>query len=146
MFKFGFSIFALALCPAVVMAKPAAQTGYAHFTLSTAAANRMQSHTYTACLAEAGGVTASIRECIGAEFERIDERLNASYKTAMQRISVQFRAMLRREERTWLKTRLAACERDLAEDKGGTIWLIEMDDCALREHIRRTAWIERIRV
>jgi uncharacterized protein YecT (DUF1311 family) len=145
MFKFGFSIFVLTLCPAVVMAKPAAQKGYAHFTLAIAAADRMQSHTYTACLEESGGVTASIRECIGAEFERIDRRLNASYKKTMQRLSVQSRATLRREERTWLKTRLAACERDLAEDEGGTIWLIEMDDCALQEHIRRTAWIERIK-
>ncbi len=144
MFKFGISIIALTVCSAAVSAKPAPQTYYAHFVLAEAAADRMQSHTYTACLEKAGGVTASMRECIGAEFQRIDQRLNASYKTVMQRLSVQSRVTLRRGEQTWLKTRLDKCEREFAEDKAGTIWLIEMDDCALQEHMRRTAWIERI--
>jgi uncharacterized protein YecT (DUF1311 family) len=145
MFKLGISIIALTLCPAAVLATPAMQMSYADFVLTEPTAERAQSKTYTDCLDESGGVTVSMRECIGAEFQRIDKRLNASYKTTMQRLSNQSRMRLRSEERAWLKTRLDTCERDLADAEGGTLWLIEMDACALTEHIRRTVWVENYR-
>jgi uncharacterized protein YecT (DUF1311 family) len=90
-----------------------------------------------------GGVTSSLRECIGTEYQRVDVLLNASYKRKLARLSKPSQAKLRRDQRSWLKTRLDKCERDLEEDKDGTIWLIEMDNCALQELIRRTLWIER---
>jgi uncharacterized protein YecT (DUF1311 family) len=143
MLKTAIPIFALMLCPAAVMAKPATQTNYSRFVLTEAASQRMRSDAYVTCIVEAGGVTSSIRECIGTEYQRVDVRLNASSKRTLARLSKSSQANLRREQRSWLKTRLEKCERDLEQDKGGTIWLIEMDDCALQEVIRRTLWIER---
>ena len=145
MTRFGFSIFALVLFPAAVLAKPAAQADYAHFALTEKQVSARQSSAYASCLNKAEGNTFSLRECIGAEFQRIDRQLNARYKEAMRRLNGNARAKLRDEQRVWLKARLDTCERDLEDDKGGTIWLIEMDDCALQEHMRRTAWIETIR-
>jgi uncharacterized protein YecT (DUF1311 family) len=144
MLKAVFSICALTLCPAALLAKPVARTDYSRFTLTAAASRHMQSPTYIKCLNEAGGVTASMRECLGVEYQRIDARLNASYKRALVRLNESSKARLRRDERSWLKTRLDKCERDLEEDKGGTIWLIEMDDCAVQEHVRRTLWLEQL--
>jgi uncharacterized protein YecT (DUF1311 family) len=143
MLKIAIPIFALMLCPAAVLAKPLAAEDYSHFVLTGAASKHMRSNTYVTCMVEAGGVTSSMRECIGAEYQRIDVRLNASYKRTLARLSKTSQAKLRGEERFWLKTRSDRCEADLEEDKGGTIWLIEMDNCALQELIRRTLWIER---
>jgi uncharacterized protein YecT (DUF1311 family) len=103
----------------------------------------MRSDAYVTCMVGSGGVTSSLRECIGTEYQRVDVLLNASYKRKLARLSKPSQAKLRRDQRSWLKTRLDKCERDLEEDKDGTIWLIEMDNCALQELIRRTLWIER---
>jgi uncharacterized protein YecT (DUF1311 family) len=143
MLKTGILIVALLLCPTAVLVKTNARSDYSHFVLTEAASRAMRSETYVKCIVEAGGVTATMRECIGAEYRRIDARLNASYKRVLARLSKTSQAKLRGEERAWLKTRLDKCEHDLEEDKGGTIWLIEMDNCALQESIRRTLWIER---
>jgi uncharacterized protein YecT (DUF1311 family) len=91
----------------------------------------MRSDAYVTCMVEAGGVTSSMRECIGTEYQRVDVLLNSSYKRALARLSKTSQAKLRGEERAWLRTRLNKYERDLEEDKGGAIWLIEMDNCAL---------------
>jgi uncharacterized protein YecT (DUF1311 family) len=143
MLKIAIPIFALVLCPTALMAKPAARTDYSRFVLTEAMSQQMRSDAYVTCMAESGGVTSSMRECIGTEYQRVDVRLNASYKRTLARLSNPSQAKLRSEQRAWLKTRLDKCERDLEEDKGGTIWLIEMDNCALQELIRRTIWIER---
>ncbi len=144
MLKAVFSICVLTLCPAALLATPLARTDYSRFTVSTAASKHMQSPTYTKCLDKSDGVTALVRECIGAEYQRIDVRLNMSYKRTLAKLGKAGQDELRRQERSWLKTRMQDCESDLEGDKGGTIWLIEMDDCALQEVVRRTLWIEQI--
>jgi uncharacterized protein YecT (DUF1311 family) len=143
MLKIAIAIFALMLCSAALMAKPEAQTDYSRFVLTEAMSQHMRSDAYVTCMVEAGGVTSSLRECIGTEYQRVDVHLNASYKRTLSRLSKPTQAKLRRDQRSWLKTRLDKCKRDLEEDKDGTIWLIEMDNCALQELIRRTFWIER---
>ena len=143
MLKIAIPIFALMICPAALMAKPAAQTDYSRFVLTEAMSQRMRSDAYVTCMVESGGVTSSIRECIGTEYQRVDVLLNASYKRTLARLRKPSQAKLRREQRSWLKTRFDKCERDFEEDKDGTIWLIQMDNCALQELIRRTLWIER---
>jgi uncharacterized protein YecT (DUF1311 family) len=143
MLKIAIPIFAVLFCSAALNAKPLAQTEYSRFVLTEAMSQRMRSDAYVTCMAESGGVTSSMRQCIGSEYQRVDVRLNASYKRTLARLNKPSQAKLRGEERSWLKTRLDKCERDLEQDKGGTIWLIEMDDCALQEVIRRTFWIER---
>jgi uncharacterized protein YecT (DUF1311 family) len=143
MLKIAIPIFALVPCPAALMAKPLARTDFSRFVLTEAMSQQMRSDAYVTCMAESGGVTSSLRECIGTEYQRVDVRLNASYKRTLARLSMPSQAKLRGEQRTWLKTRLQKCERDLEGDKDGTIWLIEMDNCALQELIRRTLWIGR---
>jgi uncharacterized protein YecT (DUF1311 family) len=143
MLKIAIPIFALMLCPAALSAKLAARIDYSRFVLSEAMSQHMRSDAYVTCMVEAGGVTSSLRECIGTEYQRVDVLLNASYKRTLARLSKTSQAKLRGEERSWLKTRSDRCEADLEEDKGGTIWLIEMDNCELQELIRRTLWIER---
>jgi uncharacterized protein YecT (DUF1311 family) len=146
MAKFSFVFgFALMLAPAAVAANPAVSGDYSRFTLSKKDAARLQSRTYTKCLDDSQDITATMRECIGAEFWRIDARLNASFKRTLTRLGRADHAKLRNDERLWLRTRLDKCERDFDDDKDGTIWLIEMDDCALQEQMRRTVWIERYR-
>jgi uncharacterized protein YecT (DUF1311 family) len=143
MLKIAIPIFAMLLCPAALNAKAVARTDYSRFVLTEAMSDQMRSDAYITCMVESGGVTSSMRECIGAEYQRVDVLLNASYKRALAGLSKASQAKLRGEERSWLKTRLDQCERDFEEDKGGTIWLIDMDNCALQELIRRTLWLER---
>ena len=51
------------------------------------------------------------------------------------------RARLRTEQRAWLKAKDPYCRREV-EAGGGTMDLLALDDCALREMVRRTIWIE----
>lgn len=145
MIKLGVSIFALVFCPAAILAKPAVKPDYSNFVLTEKQVSARQNSAHISCLSKAEGNTFYLRACMGTEFQRIDRQLNIRYKEALRRLDDEGQANLRKDERAWLKTRLNSCERDLEDDKGGTIWLIEMDDCALQEHIRRTAWIETIR-
>lgn len=125
------------------MALAPAQLPYSSFRASDADFERVVSVEYKKCEGEAAGVTAEMRDCSAAEFDRLDAQLNDEYREAMLRSRPSERAMLRQLQRRWLATRWRECDLAMAKEEGGTLALLIGDGCRLTEMARRILWLER---
>lgn len=100
---------------------------------------------YRQCMATddaAGGVTSAMLDCIGAETERQDVRLNLGYRQAMARLDPAGRTRLRQSERAWLARRDTRCRKASASEGGGSAAGLVYADCILQETAVRAAWLE----
>ena len=82
------------------------------------------------CLDAANGVTTDMVNCIGAEIEVQDKRLNAAYKAALAKQTAARRKELQTVQRLWVQFRDANCNFAFDPD-GGTMAHIESTDCVL---------------
>jgi uncharacterized protein YecT (DUF1311 family) len=121
-----------------------ANSGYAQFTLSKVRAEAMDSRVYRTCLDQSGGVTSNISDCLDVEYARLDRRLNQSYRVTLRRLTQPKVMALRSDERLWVATRDETCLETLkdAQDRGGTLYSIQMRTCQLEELKRRITWVE----
>lgn len=100
---------------------------------------------YKTCQASgdaAKGITYAMMNCLGTEIDVQDDRLNAAYRTTMQR--TKRKTALRAAQRGWIKERDTKC-RAAAERGGGSAAGLEGNGCILRETIARTIWLEKYR-
>ncbi|AHE56294.1 hypothetical protein NX02_23395 [Sphingomonas sanxanigenens DSM 19645 = NX02] len=105
--------------------------------LTQAQIEEQYSPAYDTCLATgdaAKGVTPAMAQCIADEIKVQDERLNAAYRSAMDKRDEAGKIALRDEERAWIKARDAECQ-GLAQ--GGSIDRIQIPSCVLDKTIRR---------
>src|SRR4051794_15488225 len=109
----------LSLAAAALLGSAAAPP-YPSFKITDAEFDRVTSAEYRHCMDKSGGVTASMRDCSGAEFARLDRALNIAYREAMARLDGGGKVTLRDAERQWLKTRWKQCDHKAAEE-GGTL-------------------------
>jgi uncharacterized protein YecT (DUF1311 family) len=124
---------------------PAAAQDYSRFQLTAAQERAFDSPPYNRCLDSSGGVTIHMRNCAAAELDRLDVRLNQSYRAAISRLPNRATKIgLRNLQRRWLRTRWEACHRQVDEDPamGGTLGLIVLDGCEISEVQRRIGWLE----
>ncbi|MGF7148699.1 uncharacterized protein YecT (DUF1311 family) [Sphingomonas zeicaulis] len=118
-----------------VAAEPAPAAGGPELT--QAQIEEQYSPAYDTCLKTgdaAKGVTPAMAQCIADEIKVQDERLNAAYRSAMDKRDEAGKTALRDEERAWIKARDAKCD---ALAQGGSIDRIEIPSCVLNETIRR---------
>lgn len=99
------------------------------------------SQTFPTCMDQAGGVTPSMVECMGAETERQDVRLNKAYKDIMAGLSAGRKKQLQEAQRLWLKYRKANCDFYYDPD-GGSIARINANDCFLSATASRAKELE----
>ena len=78
------------------------------------------SPSYHECLENSDGITVEIKNCLGEEWEKQDNRLNAAYKALMAGESESQREALRKAQRAWLKFRDTYSDY-LYDPNGGTI-------------------------
>lgn len=91
------------------------------------------------CLGRPGGDTSlGMRRCVGVETAGWDRLLNEDYQEALERLDAGAAQALRDAQRKWLPFRDAACAVWLEVHRGGTLALLEQDDC-LREETGRRA-------
>ncbi|WP_076998268.1 lysozyme inhibitor LprI family protein [Variovorax sp. KK3] len=114
------------------------------FTHAANAADPALSKQYSACMDKAGGVTAGMIDCIGAEVQRQDAKLNAAYKALMSSVVPARQTQLRDAQRAWIKYRDANCAFYLDPD-GGTLARVEANDCVLTSTAARAAELERLK-
>lgn len=100
------------------------------------------SKTYDTCMDKAGGVTSSMRDCHAAEFRRQDSRLNSNYQKAMAGFDAAHKEKLRAVQRLWIQVRDGTCDLVSAHEDGGTIALLESDDCILSMTAARADQLE----
>jgi uncharacterized protein YecT (DUF1311 family) len=100
---------------------------------------------FDTCLDKAGGVTADMLDCIGAENAYWDGRLNAAYGAIMRspNWSAATKAKVRDAQQAWLAYRTSKCaaEGDLAAE-GGTLALVVSAGCELEATAQRASELE----
>ncbi|QCO23053.1 DUF1311 domain-containing protein [Acinetobacter cumulans] len=85
------------------------------------AGERNLSKQFNGCMDKAGGVTASMVECIAAETKRQDVRLNKAYKNLMNTLSATRKKELQDTQRLWMKYRDANCKFYYDPDGGSIV-------------------------
>lgn len=95
------------------------------------------------CLAASEGVTVEMLNCIGAEYDYQDARLNALYKRVMARLSPARQAELRASERQWLRTREPGCMAEAKKAGDGTLGQVVRNQCMLDSLIDRIEFVQR---
>ncbi len=97
--------------------------------------------TYSDCMDTSEGVTSSMMDCIVAEIEVQDGRLNQAYVMVMRPLPKPRKDTLRGLQRTWIKQRDVKCQRAIA-DEGGSMAGLIYAGCILDETIKRTIFLE----
>lgn len=86
---------------------------------------------YTLCMEQSEGVTSRMIVCIGAEYDRQDQRLNQHYQQVMSGLSSARKSQLRTVQRQWLIYRDANCQF-YADPDGGSLARVEANACLMR--------------
>lgn len=96
----------------------------------TAYAKDLLSAEFTRCVDQTGGVTSTVLNCIAAEHDKQDQKLNQSYNELMRSLKGNRKQGLVDAQRLWLKFRDANC-KFYAEPNGGTHEAIFRANCLL---------------
>lgn len=94
---------------------------------------------YDECLKTAAGVVPNMQDCIGAEHDYQDDRLNKVYQALISKLDKPGQLALRAEQRKWLADRGAECSLD---PEGGQGQRLEANDCMLEMTARRASELE----
>ena len=114
----------------------------APYAVSAQDAGLSQQH--AACMDKSGGTTMDMIECITAETQRQDTRLNKAYKGAMAELSPARKKQLLEAQRAWLKFRDANCVFYNDPD-GGTLARVNANDCMMTATAARAGELERFK-
>ncbi len=103
------------------------------------------SATYGTCMSSgdaAEGITSAMADCIGAEIDAQDLKLNTTYKSVMQSLDEAKRPALRQAQRDWIKFRDSKCASEA--QSGGSMDVLNSGGCILNATVRRTMELEAI--
>lgn len=92
------------------------------------------------CVDKAAGATWPMQDCIEAEFDYQDARLNKAYQALMNALPEARRVELRDRERQWLSSRDANCPWD--DDTDGQGRRIESNYCVMERTALRADELE----
>lgn len=96
---------------------------------------------HAACMGKSSATTMDMIECITAETERQDARLNKAYKAVMAELSPERKKQLLEAQRAWIKFRDANCSFYNDPD-GGTLARVNANDCILTSTSARVHELE----
>lgn len=107
--------------------------------------NANYSSAYRDCMAKSGEADPAIRECNSAELERLDRALNTVYGKLSAKVQEASRKEnLRKAERAWMAFRDSQCGFEASAEAGGSLALIIMGECTMRETYNRTRELSRM--
>jgi uncharacterized protein YecT (DUF1311 family) len=90
---------------------------------------------------KSGGVTLDMVECIVAETDRQDVRLNKAYKDLLGQLSPARKKQLQDAQRAWLKFRDANCGF-YGDPDGGSMARVGANDCFMSATATRAKELE----
>ena len=111
---------------------------------ASAAEDKEYSREYAVCLEKSGGVTVAMIECIGAENQRQDKRLNTAYKAVMAEQTPARKKELQAAQRLWIQFRDANCGFYFDPD-GGSMARVAANECVLTMTQQRAQELESLR-
>lgn len=92
------------------------------------------------CVDGSEGVTLTLNNCIGAEYDFQDRRLNFAYRQLRKKLPASASTALRDEERAWIASRDKDCGPD---PQGGTAAMLEANQCRLNKTAERAVELEK---
>ena len=98
---------------------------------------------FTSCIDKSNGVTQSMMECIGAETQRQDARLNNAYKVLMNELSSERKKQLQEAQRAWIKFRDSNCGFYF-DPEGGTMARVSANECMMSMTANRAQELENL--
>jgi uncharacterized protein YecT (DUF1311 family) len=98
---------------------------------------------YLTCVDKGEGVTDKTLDCISAEFDRQDTRLNDAYKKLISKLSKDRAKSLVEAQRAWIKFRDANCGFYHDPD-GGSAAHIAGNECMLNATVERANELENL--
>jgi uncharacterized protein YecT (DUF1311 family) len=96
---------------------------------------------YATCMDKSDGVTMGMIECITAEHQRQDGRLNKIYKAVMAELPPPRKKQLQTAQRAWLNYRDANCAF-YDDPDGGTLARVNANDCMMTTTAERARELE----
>jgi uncharacterized protein YecT (DUF1311 family) len=96
---------------------------------------------YTKCIEHSGGTDPGMLDCMGAEAERQDKRLNDVYKKLMDELKPERKKELQEVQRLWIKYTEANCNFYLDPD-GGTAARLAASECPVLAKAARAKELE----
>jgi uncharacterized protein YecT (DUF1311 family) len=98
---------------------------------------------YLTCVSNAEGVTNRMLDCISAEFDRQDSRLNDVYKRLMSKLPKDRKESLVEAQRAWINFRDANCGFYHDPD-GGSAAHLAGNECMLNVTVDRANELEKL--
>jgi uncharacterized protein YecT (DUF1311 family) len=98
---------------------------------------------YSKCIEQSGGTDPGMLDCMGAEAERQDKRLNDAYKKLMNELKPDRRKELQEAQRLWIKYTEANCNFYL-DPEGGTAAKLVASECPVRPKAARAKELENL--
>jgi uncharacterized protein YecT (DUF1311 family) len=99
---------------------------------------------FSACMDKAGGVTASMIDCMSTETKQQDAKLNKAYKDVLSLLSPNRKRQLQEAQRLWIKYREANCKFYYDPD-GGTMARVSANNCFMTATADRAKELESIK-
>ncbi|MGY0561353.1 lysozyme inhibitor LprI family protein [Luteimonas sp. A277] len=104
-------------------------------------ADATDSASYSACMEQSNSVTSNMLDCIAAELQTQDARLNSAYRTLQAQLSSERKQELTAAQRLWIQYRDANCGF-YADPEGGTFATLASNQCVLDETTQRAEELE----
>ena len=98
---------------------------------------------YSKCVEQSGGTDPGMLDCMGAEAERQDKRLNDAYKKLMNELKPERRKELQEAQRLWIKYTEANCNFYL-DPNGGTAAKLAASECPVLAKATRAKELENL--
>ena len=96
---------------------------------------------YSKCIERSGGADPGMLDCIKAEADRQDKRLNDAYKKLMNELKSDRKRQLQQVQRMWIKYIEANCDFYLDPD-GGTAARLAASECPVLAKAARAKELE----
>lgn len=133
---------AVQVCTALRLS-PLALTLSLTLPFATQAQDNNLSKPFTTCMDKSGGVTQAMVECIAAETQWQDARLNKAYKTLMAHLTAERKKQLQAAQRAWLTFRDTNCGFYFDPD-GGSLARVSANDCVMTMTANRASELENL--
>jgi uncharacterized protein YecT (DUF1311 family) len=98
---------------------------------------------YSICVRNSEGVTSKILDCISAELDQQDSRLNEAYKKLMSKLPKDRKKSLVEAQRAWIKFREANCGF-YHDPNGGSAAHMAGNECFLNATVDRAKELEKL--
>jgi uncharacterized protein YecT (DUF1311 family) len=99
---------------------------------------------FSSCMDKAGGVTASMIDCMSTETKQQDAKLNKAYKDVLSLLSPNRKRQLQEAQRLWIKYREANC-KFYYDPEGGTMARVIANNCFMTATADRAKELENIK-